>query len=83
LSSKILGRLDVAHILEDFVAGTGHRLEWDYFISVADVADERLKEIQYHVNLLSEEFPPEKPGWYCNEQGLDVIRQYIAELRRS
>ena len=83
MTSKTLGRLDVAQILENFLEGTGGPYDWDDSISVGIVADERLEHIQRHVNLLSEEFPPEKPGHYCNEQGLDVIRRYIAELRSS
>jgi hypothetical protein len=83
VTGKILGRLEVAHILEDFLEGTARPWDWDDFISTGKVADERLKEIQRHVNLLSDQFPPEKSGEYCNEQGRDVIRHYIAELRRS
>jgi hypothetical protein len=77
-----LARLEIATILENFLEGTGGRWEWDDLISVGDVADERLRQIQQHVNLLSDEFPPEKPGEYCNEQGREVIRRYIADLRR-
>jgi len=83
VTGKILGRLDVAHILENFLEGTGGPLDCDAFISVGKVADEHLKQIQRHVNLLSEEFPPEKAGQYGNDQGRDVIRRYIAELRCS
>jgi len=82
MNDRKLGKLEVAEILENFLEGAGGRWDWDDFISVADVADERLKRIQQHVNLLSEEFPPEKPGEYCNEQGREVIRRYIEELRR-
>lgn len=81
MTKKTLGRQEVAQILENFVEGTGGPWDWDDFISIANVEDERLKHIQRHVNLLSEEFPSEKQGHYCNEQGLDVIRRYIAELR--
>jgi hypothetical protein len=83
LTNKVLGRLEVAQILENFLQGAGGPWDWDDFISVGNVADDRLKQIQRHVNLLSDEFPPEKPGEYCNEQGRDVIRRYIAELRRA
>jgi hypothetical protein len=83
VNSQKLGRLEVAQILEDFLEGTGGRWAWDDFISVGEVADERSKQIQRHVNLLSEQFPPEKPGEYCNEKGREVIRRYIAELRGS
>jgi hypothetical protein len=83
LTKKVLGRPEVAQTLEDFLHGTGGPRDWDHFISHEKVADERLKHIQWHVNLLSEEFPPKKPGEYCNEQGREVIRRYIAELRRA
>jgi hypothetical protein len=68
LTNKVLGRLEVAQILENFLQGAGGPWDWDDFISVGNVADDRLKQIQRHVNLLSDEFPPEKPGEYCNEQ---------------
>lgn len=58
-------------------------MDWDDFISVGEVTDERLKQIQRHVNLLSQQFPPEKPGQYCSQEGREVIRRYIVELRRS
>ena len=83
VTSQPLGKLEVAQILENFLQGTGGPWDWDDFISVGTVADERLRQIQRHVNLLSEEFPPEKPGEYCNKRGRDVIRRYIEELRRS
>jgi hypothetical protein len=83
VTGKKLGRLEVAQILEDFLEGRGGGWEWDDFISVGEVADERLKQIQRQVNLLSDQFPPEKLGEYCNEQGREVIRRYIEELRRS
>jgi hypothetical protein len=81
VEDRKLGNLEVAQILENFLEGTGGRWEWDDFISVGEVADERLKQIQQHVNLLSDEFPPERLGEYCNEHGREVIRRYIAELR--
>lgn len=81
MTREKIGSLEVAQILEDFIEGRGSPRAWDDFLSVTDVADERLEEIQRHCNLLSEEFPPDKPGRYCSEQGRDVIRRYIAELR--
>jgi hypothetical protein len=83
VTRNTLGRLDVAQVLENFLEGTGGPYDRDEFISVGTVADERLNQIPRHVNLLSEEFPPEKPSEYCNQEGRDVIRRYIAELRRS
>ena len=76
-----LSNLEVARILEDFIEGTGGDLDWDDFLSAAEVANERLEQIRQHCNLLSEEFPPNQPGHYCNELGIEVMRRYIAELR--
>ena len=77
-----LSKLDVAEILEDFLDGTGGPWDWDDFISVAEVADERLRQIQQHVNRISSDFPPEKPSEYCSDRGREIIRSYIDELRR-
>ena len=82
MTRKTLEKLEVAQILEDFLEGTGGPWAWDDFLSVTAVADERLEQIQRHCNLLSEEFPPEKPGEYCSAQGREIIRRYIEELRR-
>ena len=77
-----LGNLDVAQLLEDFLDGRGHPLAWDGFTLGSKFDDERLEQIRLRCAGLSKEFPPEKPGEYCNEQGRDVIRRYIVELRR-
>ena len=82
MADKKLGNLEVAQVLEDFLEGRGDPWAWDNFMSITRVADERLEQIQRRVTFLSEEFPPERPGEFCNEQGREVIRRYIAELRR-
>jgi hypothetical protein len=82
---RILGHVDVAQILEDFVEGRGHPLAWDGFTqgsSRDDFDDERLDQIRRRCACLDQEFPPKRPGEFCNEQGLDVIRRYVEELRR-
>jgi hypothetical protein len=77
-----LGKLDVAQILEDFLEGTGGPWDWDDFISVGEVADERLRQIQQHVNLLSEEFPPENhPTLHRRTSGL--VNRMCQQSRRS
>jgi len=81
LVAKKLGNLEVAQILENFLEGSGGPWEWDDFISVGEVESERLRQIQRRANLLSKDFPPEKPGEFCNEQGREVMRRYIEELR--
>lgn len=80
-----LGNLEVAQILEDFLEARGNPLAWDGFTqgsSLDDFDNERLEEIRRRCACLDQEFPPESPGEFCNEQGREVIRSYIAELRR-
>jgi hypothetical protein len=76
-----LARHEVAGILEDFLRGTGRPLDWDGFTLGMSFEDESLERIRLRCLGLSEEFPPEKPGEYCNQQGRDIIRSYIVELR--
>jgi len=40
--NRRLSNLDVAQILEDFIQGTGGGWDWDDFLSIAEVANERL-----------------------------------------
>jgi hypothetical protein len=72
----------VAKFLEDFVNGTGGKWDWDDFIS-SPIADPELDKIRKRCVKLDLEFPPTKPGWFCNEQGLAVIRGYIEQLRTA
>ena len=81
MSRPKLSNLDVAQVLEDFIEGTGGRWDWDDFLSVAELSNHRLEQIRHHCNRLSDEFPPAKRGYYCNEQGIEVMRRYVAELR--
>ena len=76
-------RLEVAQLLADFLEGTGNPLAWDGFTLGSRFDDERLEQIRLRCAGLSQEFPPETRGEYCSEQGLEVIRGYIAELRHS
>ncbi len=78
-----LARQEVAHILQDFLDGTGGKWDWDDFTSAMSLEDPYLEKIRTRCLLLDREFPPAKRGEYCNEQGLEVIRGYIRELTKS
>jgi hypothetical protein len=78
-----LTREEVAHILQGFLDGTGSKWGWDDFTSVVRFEDPYLEKIRTRCILLDREFPPTTGGWYCNEQGLEVIRAYIRELTKS
>lgn len=74
---------EVAQILENFLGGKGNPLAWDGFTLGMSFEDKYLEEIRIRCAGLSQEFPPNNPNEYCNEQGRDVIRGYIEQLRTS
>jgi hypothetical protein len=45
-----------------------------------EFVDEFLEGIRMRCAGLGQEFPPNNPDEYCNEQGRDVIRDYMRQL---
>jgi len=81
---KELDRLEVAKILENFVQGTGGPWEWDDFTQgMSPLKDTKLEAVRRRCAGLGKEFPPTSPGWYCSEEGLEVLRSYVKELRNA
>lgn len=76
-----LSNQEVAQILEDFLEHKGNPLAWDGFTLGMSFDDEYLEKIRIRCTGLSQEFPPNNPGEYCNEQGRDVIRGYVQQLK--
>jgi hypothetical protein len=76
-----LSKLEVAQILQDFLDGTGQPYAWDDFTLGTSFEDSYLDRIRVRCLGLSEEFPPTEPRHYCGEQGFEVIRAYIRELK--
>lgn len=72
---------EVAQVLENFIEGKGGPWAWDGFTLGMSFDDNYLEDIRKRCVGLSEEFPPQNPHEYCNEQGRGVIRGFIAELR--
>jgi hypothetical protein len=73
--------LEVADLLEGFLDGTSGSWDWDDFISVP-IEDDRLETVRKRCAELSFEFPTHRPGYYCGEEGFEVIRNYIRTLRQ-
>ncbi len=69
----------VRDVLVRFLDGAGSPYEFDDFVSVR-IGDARLDEIRERCNGLPAEFPPEHPGHYCGEGGVEVMREFIQEL---
>lgn len=82
VSKSELTAQDVAQILEDFLEGSRvSSYSWDGFTLGMSFADEALEGIRIRCAGLGEEFPSEDATEYCNEQGREVIRGYVRELR--
>ena len=71
---------DVIKYIEDFLSGKDKPHDWDYFISVRIKNDPYLEAIRLKIGRLPDQYPP-KAGGYCNEAGMNVLRQILSELR--
>ncbi len=74
-------KLEVADIVEAFVEGTGRDWDWDDFCSLK-IGNRELDEIRLKCTNLSFTHPP-PPGYgYCNEQGIQLFREVVNDLRK-
>lgn len=71
---------DVLNVIKSFVNGTGGEWDWDDFISIPIKDDPFLEEIRKKCAALPEEFPANKKGQYCSEEGFEVLKGYIRML---
>jgi len=71
---------EVADLLEAFLLPTGDPGAFDTLTSFP-LEDEELEKIRVRCANLDSEFPPEAKGRFCSEEGLEVIRDYISQLR--
>jgi hypothetical protein len=70
---------EVLATIARFVSNTpAHPHEWDDFISVP-ISDKRLDRIRQTCASLPERYP--SPSSYCNDEGVEVLREMIRELR--
>ena len=81
MESRELSRVEVANLIDDFIEGRGGAWEWDDFVSGMQFDDESLKLVQRRCANLPVEFPSTKPQHYCNDDGLMVLRDIVAQLK--
>ncbi len=77
--TKDRSREEVATYIENFVNGSGGDWDWDDFISVP-ILDVELDRLRQRCAGLPCEYPPDKPGYWCNAQGMQVMREIVREL---
>jgi len=71
---------EVANTIEDFIKGEASDWIWDDFISTP-IEDAKLEKIRLQCAALPEIFPPNKPGFYCNDQGIAMIHGIWESVR--
>lgn len=73
---------ELADLIEAFVNGTSGEWDWDDFISVKQT-DPQIEEIRRKCANVPLEFPPTRPGEYCSEGGVALLRNYVRKLREE
>ena len=80
-SARMETYLDVAKMLEDFVDGAGGQWDLDdYTFAMSYSNDLYLQGVQGRMINLGTEFPSGGRG-YCGKDGIEVIRDYVRDLR--
>jgi hypothetical protein len=82
MTKRDLTREQMAKIFEDFLKGTGGKWDWEAFTDGYPPSDSRLEVIRVRSMNLPTEFPPTPRREYANEQGRQVLRNYITCLRK-
>lgn len=77
-----LSREEVAEYIDNFLQNRGGDYDWDDFTSIPLDYDPYLEGIRLKCGAVRDEYPP-PPGVaaYCNEQGMQVLREMLDELR--
>lgn len=75
---------EVAKYIEDFLIGKGEPYDWDDFISIPIGDDPYLEGIRLQCGGLRDEYPP-PPGVraYCDDRGIQILRELLEELQQK
>lgn len=63
-----LSDLEIADLIERFLAGNVKAYEWDDFISI-HIKDSRLEQVRKECDEIFYKFPATELGQYCNDRG--------------
>jgi hypothetical protein len=72
----------VANTLENFITGKCGNWDWDDYLNTK-FSDPYLVSVQVRMDGLPDEFPSPRNDHYTSPEGIDVIRNYINELRNK
>jgi hypothetical protein len=71
--------IEVARRIRQFLDGTGGEWDWDDFTSFP-ISHSRLGDVRKACCELPNRFPPRKSGWYCDEDGMQLLRDLASGL---
>jgi hypothetical protein len=74
-------RGEVADTIEQFVQGICRQRVWDDFCATP-IIDPQLDAIRLRCASLPQEFPSPLKNHYCNDAGIEVMRELVKELRQ-
>jgi hypothetical protein len=72
---------EIAQVIEDFLSGKGGRWDWDDFTSIRINDTPELDAIRIRCATLPDSHPPDRPGCYCNDEGIRVLESILNDLR--
>lgn len=78
----ILSKKQAATIIEDFIENRGGPWDWDDFLSV-QIQDPTLERVRLLCIELPDRFPSKGPEHYCSDEGFEVLRTVVSQLRDS
>ena len=65
---------EVAQLIRSFLDGSAGKWDWDDFTSIPQ-ADPEMEAIRAKLIAIHDEFPADRPGEYCNDEGAaELIR---------
>jgi hypothetical protein len=71
---------EVAKAIEDFLQATGGDHDWDDFLNWR-IADPFLESVREKCGDIYEEYPATEKGHYCGDEGVEVLRGLLKEVR--
>ena len=82
INTVVMSKEQVAVEIENFLDGKGGPYDWDDFMSIT-LADPDLDQVRVICGMLPDRYPPGNEGGYCSEEGFEVMRNLVKELRQE
>jgi hypothetical protein len=75
-------KIQIAALIDSFLDGTCGEWDWDDFIS-AKLKDPELENVRERCAAVADVYPPVSANAYCSEDGVNVLRAIVDELRNT